>query len=69
LVKDVMAFANTEGGYIVIGVAEVDKGFLSTASTATAPENQRVSCWTIEELHLRIWPIYSPLPMTRIWNE
>jgi hypothetical protein len=27
LVKDVLAFANTEGGYIVIGVLEADKGF------------------------------------------
>jgi hypothetical protein len=27
LVKDVLAFANTEGGYIVIGVSEADEGF------------------------------------------
>lgn len=27
LVKDILAFANTEGGYIVIGVAEHDHGF------------------------------------------
>jgi hypothetical protein len=27
LVKDIMAMANTEGGYIVIGVSEIDSGF------------------------------------------
>jgi predicted HTH transcriptional regulator len=27
LVKDILAIANTEGGYVVIGVAEKDEGF------------------------------------------
>jgi predicted HTH transcriptional regulator len=33
LVKDVLAFANTEGGYIVIGVSEADQGFELTGVT------------------------------------
>jgi len=33
LVKDVLAIANTSGGFIVIGVDETDKGFVLTGLT------------------------------------